>query len=175
MNGMNNNLKLTTVIVAFLLGIAVCLALRPLKYTEFISPVIDDVSPKVVYNKLLNTPNDMVIIDVRSEYEYNQAHAKGSINLPIHYFYDDTHGLPNEKGVALPKNTNKEIYLICTGGRLAGVAYSYLEHYGYRNIKRVEGGISNWNANGLPVITKSIFGVLASTTNAGLDRPYVNK
>jgi rhodanese-related sulfurtransferase len=164
------------IIVSLLVGSFSVLAFRALKYTPLIDPKIADIDPLEAYENILKNPKDILLIDVRSENEYNQAHASSSISLPIHYFYDDTHGLKNEKGVPLPKNTNQEIYLLCTGGRLAGVAYSYLEHYGYRNIKRIEGGIKNWNDKGLPVITKNLFGNSYVEKSYGnpfpLDKPY---
>ena len=161
----------------FLFGIFSSIFFRSIRYTEFIEPTIIDIDPKVAYQTILSRPKNVIFIDVRSEYEYSQAHASSSINLPIHYMYDDTHGLKNEKGIPLPKNTDQEIYLICSGGRLAGVAYSYLEHYGYRNIKRIHGGIKHWNEEGLPVITASLFGSSYqegsySTNSKPLDRPY---
>lgn len=176
---LHNKSILLAVTLAFVIGISLSVYFRPIKYTEFIQPEIVNIDPKVAYETILSNPNSVIFIDVRSEYEYSQAHASSSINLPIHYMYDDTHGLKNEKGIPLPRNTEQEIYLICTGGRLAGVAYSYLEHYGYRNIKRINGGIKNWNMEGLPVITKSLFGnsyeegSYKSNTNP-LDKSYVS-
>lgn len=40
--------------------------------------------------------------------------------------------------------------LICSGGRASGVAYSYLQHFGFSNIARIEGGIEQWALNELP-------------------------
>lgn len=162
-------------------GVALSLSSSTLRYTDLLPPRINDIDPKVAYQNILDDPEDFILIDVRSEYEYAQAHASSSVNLPIHYMYDDTHGVLNEKKVPLPKNKDQEIYLLCTGGRLAGVAYSYLEHYGYRNITRIEGGLKNWNEQGMPIITKSLFGGSYSeksfdTVNTTpLDRPYDTK
>ncbi len=163
------------------IGIVLALSFTFIRYTGILPPRIVDIDPKDAYQQILDTPNDIILIDVRSEYEYAQAHASSSVNLPIHYMYDDTHGVPNEKKVPLPKNKDKEIYLLCTGGRLAGVAYSYLEHYGYRNIKRIEGGLKNWNEQGMPIITKSLFGGSYSeksfdtVSTSPLDRSYDTK
>ena len=168
--------KFFFVIIGIFFGVMVSLLIRGVRYTDFIPPRINNIDPEVAYQNILKNPKKIVFIDVRSEYEYTQAHASSSVNLPIHYFYDDTHGIKNEKGIPLPKNTDQEIYLLCTGGRLAGVAYSYLEHYGYRNIKRIEGGLKNWNEEGLPVITKSLFGnsynEKSYSSNTPLDKPY---
>ncbi|TAJ16025.1 MAG: rhodanese-like domain-containing protein, partial [Dehalococcoidia bacterium] len=64
--------------------------------------------------------------------------------MPLHTLYQERFALPrNESG--------KTIVLICSGGSASGVGYGYLQHYGFRNILRVEGGIENWQAKGLPV------------------------
>jgi len=72
---------------------------------------------------------------VRQQAAYNNQHAMGSINIPLQNFYFEKSGLP--------KNTNKTIVLICSLGTASGVGYGYLEHYGFRNIQRVHGGIEN--------------------------------
>ncbi len=161
----------------FVFGVIFSLTFRQVKYTELIKPPIIDISPKVAYENLLKDPNKYILIDVRSEGEYNDAHAATAVNLPIHYMYDDTHGIKNSKNIPLPKNNNQEIYLICTGGRLAGIAYSYLEHYGYRNIKRIEHGLAGWNDSGLPIITPGLFKntperSFNSNSSPVLDKPY---
>lgn len=157
------------------LGLILSMSFRAIKYNQILDPKIVNIDPTDAYDQIINTKNKVIFIDVRSRSEYDKAHASSSINLPIHYLYDDTHGFKNELKVPLPKNTNQDIYLICSGGRLAGVAYSYLEHYGYRNIKRIDGGISNWAKQGLPVISQSLFksGEIEFNPNSELDKPYV--
>ena len=167
--------RLVFVAPLLLTGVLITLSFRSIRYSDLVPPRIIDISPTEAYQNILRNPEKYIVIDVRSGTEYRNAHASSSVNLPIHYFYDDTHGLANELKVPLPRNTDQEIYLLCTGGRLAGVAYSYLEHYGYRNIKRIEGGIANWAGQGLPVITQSIFNgtEVDFSTDGDLDRPYV--
>ena len=80
---------------------------------------------------------------MRSEREYNDRHAEGSVSMPLHTLFDQRDVLPMK---------DKEIVLICTGGRASGVGYSYLEHYGFSNIARIEGGINAWADARLPVI-----------------------
>ena len=176
MNMLDTNVNRFVVfaIIFFTFGILFTLSLRYLKYTEYIIPTISDINPVEAYQNILKNKNDIIFIDVRSEIEYAKAHATSSVNLPIHYLYDDTHGVLNGKHIPVPKNTDKTIYLTCTGGRLAGVAYSYLEHYGYRNIKRIKGGLSGWSEAGLPMITSDALGGFKSNP-APLDKPYDGK
>lgn len=161
--------------LGIIIGLFIALNFKSVRYTVYLPSKIVDIKPSDAYQNILTDPEKHILIDVRSLSEYKNAHASSSVNLPIHYLYDDTHGLNNEKGVPLPRNTDTEIYLICTGGRLAGVAYSYLEHYGYRNIKRIEGGLSNWNSEGLPVIAEQVFKMNQTEAEFQLDKPYAQE
>ncbi len=168
-----NGLRLRLIIlITAVFASLITLSFRSLRYTDYVPATIVDIDPSLAYQNIQKNRDKIIFIDVRSEAEYNNAHASSSVNLPIHNMYDDTHGLQNEKNIPLPKNTDVEIYLTCTGGRLAGVAYSYLEHYGYRNIKRIKGGLKGWSDEGLPIIVNDSFAKFNTTP---LDRPYVHQ
>lgn len=117
--------------------------LTPLKHVALIEPTIDDISAEEFYELYQQDPDKYIFLDVRGESAFNRLHAAQSKNQPLHTFYVERE--------FLPKNTDKEIILICSGGAASGVGYSYLEHFGFFNIKRVEGGIEAWSAAGLPV------------------------
>ncbi len=116
--------------------------LTPLKWLTMIEPTIKDIPSAEFYQMYSKDPDKYLFIDVRPEESYNRVHAVGSVNMPLHTLYDERHRLPKE---------GKEIVLICSGGRASGVGYSYLEHYGFLNLRRIEGGIEYWIAEGLPV------------------------
>lgn len=130
----------------FLLGgvlIAIlAIYLTPLKHKNIIQPAIDDIDPSSFYTDFVENPEDYIFIDVRSESEYEDFHAQGSLNMPLHTLFDQRLNLPK---------SGKTIVLICTGGRASGVAYSYLEHFGFLNLKRIEGGVNAWHAADLPI------------------------
>lgn len=121
--------------------------LTPLKHIAVIEPTIDDIDPTTFREMYEADPDKYVFLDVRGATAYNRLHAAGSENQPLHTLYSER--------VFLPKNTDKEIILICSGGSASGVGYSYLQHYGFFNIKRIEGGIEAWEAAGLPVETNT--------------------
>lgn len=125
----------------FLAG-ALLVLVTPLKHVAVIAPTINDVDPQVFHTEFVENPDDFVFIDVRGEDSYNRIHAAGSVNMPLHTLYDEWRNLP--------KNTDKTIVLICSGGRASGVGYHYLEHQGFFNIARIEGGIEAWQLAGLP-------------------------
>ncbi len=132
------------IIIAFILGgilSSVVIYTTPLQYTPFFEPTIRDIDPVDFHDKWIQDPEKYIFLDVRSEKSYADLHAVGSLNLPLHKLYDDRYVLPKK---------DKEIILICSGGRASGVAYSYLEHFGFTNISRIKGGIEEWALNELP-------------------------
>jgi len=133
--------------VAILATVAV-VYLTPLKHLNIIEPRIDNIDPKAFYDAYTQNPDKYIFIDVRPESAFSKLHAVGSINIPLHLLYDER--------LVLPKS-GKTIVLICSGGRASGVGYSYLEHYGFLNLKRIEGGIENWQLQGLPVEGTAVY------------------
>lgn len=129
-------------VLAAILATASLILLTPLRHAPLVEPTIDDIEPVEFYEEFVANPEKFVFIDVRPETSYRNVHAKGSINMPLHTLYDERHRLPMR---------GKEVILICSGGRASGVGYSYLEHYGFFNVRRVAGGIERWNEAGLPV------------------------
>lgn len=106
-------------------------------------PAMHDVTPTEAYEMMSRDPHKFIFVDVRLHNAYDAEHAIGAINLPIHDLYDDR--------LALPKK-GQTIVLICGDGKLAGVAYGYLQDYGFTNLERIEGGLSAWKKAGLPTV-----------------------
>lgn len=125
------------------IAVVLLIYLTPLKNLNMIPPTVTDIDPKAFQANFLENPEEYIFVDVRSEEEYYKEHAEGAINIPLHMMYDARYTLPK---------TEKEIVLICSKGRASGVAYGYLEHQGFLNLKRIEGGISHWIDEGLPTV-----------------------
>ncbi len=128
---------------ATVLVTALVIFFTPLRYTILIEPQIRNVEPDKIYADMTKDPGKYLFIDVRPAADYQKLHAKGAINVPIGTFFDKWQEFPR---------TGKEIVLICGGGRLAGVAFFFLQHFGFTNIVRVSGGIENWLSKNLPVV-----------------------
>lgn len=138
--------KLKVYILPVLVGIVIgtsAVYLTPLKYGQLIEPKIEDIKAEEFYKEYVNDKDKYIFLDVRGLDAYNNLHAEGSLNQPLHTLYNERKNLP--------RNSDQEIILICSGGVASGVAYSYLEHYGFRNIKRIDGGIESWVTANLPV------------------------
>lgn len=116
--------------------------LSPLKHLNLIDPNPQEMDPTEFWEKYQQDPERYIFLDVRDQRSHEISHAKGSKSQPIASLFDLRRDFPK---------TGKEIVLICTTGRLAGVAYSFLEHWGHLNLLRLEGGMHNWVAQGLPI------------------------
>jgi len=139
--------KTTSVIISIVATAIVTVMvvyLTPLKHLNIVSPSMVEISP-VAFNKAFNeNPEKFMFVDVRSPSEYAAAHPKGSINIPIANLAEAS------VRAELPKE-GKQIVLTCTDGRLAAVAYGYLQSWGYLNLMHLTGGLQQWSLDGLPV------------------------
>ncbi len=70
---------------------------------------------------------NIIIIDVRTAYEFNSGHFQGAINIP----YDKI----AEKIEEVTKDKNKKIILYCRSSRRSGIAKTTLEKLGYLNVE----------------------------------------
>jgi len=132
------------------IGIFLSLYIENIRFTKYVEPGIVEISPTDAYKEMLEKGKDgYIFLDVRSLGEYNDLHASTSVSVPIANLYDLWRG-------GLPRS-GKDIYIICTSGRLASVAYGYLQLHGYTNLKHIQGGISEWVAEGQPVLSKNVF------------------
>ena len=142
---------LVGVIISLLLGVAIALSFDTIRYPALVPPgAMVSIEPTELYKKIQNQdPATYFFYDVRTKGEFDRLHAELSSNLPIVDIYDTWPNLPRDK--------DTPIYLICNGGRLAGVAYEFLQLHGFRNIVHVTGGIQKWSAEGLPTVSPSLF------------------
>ncbi len=139
------------IVLSILLGIIIVLYIPSIRYTQYVEPTRVEVSPTQARAEMMASGSgNYLFFDVRSLKEYNELHAENSTSVPIADLY-------NLWRSDLPRTSDKQIYLICTSGRLAAIAYDFLEHHGYRNIRHIEWGISNWISENQPVIAKKIF------------------
>lgn len=125
--------------------ISIVFLVPAIRYAPIVEPTVTDIDPVEFYEQYQKNPEGFVFLDVRSSDAYNKLHAEGSKLQPLHTLYTERHFLPRN-------DPNKMIVLICSGGLASGVGFSYLQHHGFRNIRRVEGGIEGWQAKSLPVI-----------------------
>lgn len=123
-------------------GVAVVLA-TPLRFVNLVEPTITEISPADFYAAFNVNPDEFMFIDVRPQQEYKAEHPVGAVNMPLETLYNQRRYLPRH---------GKTIALICGGAQASGVAFSYLQHFGFLNLVRVTGGLPAWKAAGLPTV-----------------------
>lgn len=144
-------LPLFTVFLSVILGIIIAVSVPAIRFTHYVEPTRVEISPTDARAEMIASwSGNYLFFDVRSLKEYTELHATDSKSVPIADLYD----LWRDQ---LPRSSDKQIYLICTSGRLASVAYDFLQLHGYRNIKHIEWGISQWISESQPVVAKDVF------------------
>lgn len=93
--------------------------------------------PAVTFSERFEQEKDnYVLVDVRTEEEYNGAHVEGSIHIP----YDEMEERYNE---LLPHQA-QNIMLICRSGMRSQVAANTLSEHGFNKLFNLEGGLLEW-------------------------------
>lgn len=86
-------------------------------------------------------PNGLMILDIRSEEDFQKGHIEGAVNIPF-----KTVGKNLDK---LPKD--KPIYIACYSGQTAGQVTAALRLIGYE-AHPIARGMLGWNGEELPVV-----------------------
>lgn len=83
------------------------------------------------------------LLDVRTPGEFASVHVDGSYNVPL-----DTLG---EHGRELRREVDDPVVLLCRSGQRARKAEEALRSAGMERLHVLDGGVSAWEAAGLPV------------------------
>ena len=86
--------------------------------------------------KALKDRDDVVVVDVRSDYEYNLGRFKNAVTLDMENFRD----FP-ERIERLKEFKDKKILTYCTGGVKCEKASAFLLEQGFENVYQLHGGI----------------------------------
>ena len=107
---------------------------------------IENISPQEAYVLIQNNKEnpDFFIADIRTLTEYASGHIENSINID---FYSETF---RDELDQLDKDRTYLIY--CRTGRRTGIALGIMEELGFKKVYNMLGGITQWEAIGLPII-----------------------
>jgi len=95
------------------------------------------------FKKIFDGEDQFILLDVRSEEEFNAAHLPGALNVErgrIEWI------IPN-----IIKKTDRTIYVYCQDGRRSAFATERLLEIGYTNTSHIENGFLGWVTEGYPV------------------------
>ena len=81
--------------------------------------------------------NKEFLLDVREEYEYQDGHIKGAVNLPLREILGKKDSLPKDK----------DIYVYCRSGHRSADAVNFLKSLGFEKVHNVDGGFIDISFN----------------------------
>ncbi|RJG03393.1 rhodanese-like domain-containing protein [Noviherbaspirillum sedimenti] len=84
-----------------------------------------------------------VVLDVRSAEDFAAGHIRNALNIP-------QQDLPKRLG-ELEKSRSKNIIVVCQAGVTSAKASAQLDKAGFKEVYSLSGGLSAWQAQGLPV------------------------
>lgn len=86
-------------------------------------------------NEILDQDIEHLLIDVREENQFNICHLDEAVNIPFSQLPQRVHEIPRDW----------PLYLICRFGITSQKALVILQQNGFKNIKDIRGGITEWS------------------------------
>lgn len=93
-------------------------------------------------SSLLSEGEAPLILDVRSEREYESGHVPGAVNIP----YQELPARLSE----LPASEDQEVVVYCEVGGRAEIAQSTLKDAGYTRVRMLDGHMRHWRTSDYP-------------------------
>ena len=104
---------------------------------------VREVDPKEVH-PLVQSPNGVVIVDVREQHEFEESHLPGAKHVPRGHLESRIEGAANDRSA--------RVVLYCASGNRSALAARTLEQeLGYENVESMTGGITLWKDRGYEV------------------------
>jgi len=85
--------------------------------------------------------DDVLVLDVREDWEYNEKHIPGVLWMPMNTVSNRLSEIPKDK----------EVIVTCRSGNRSGQVVDFLRQQGFTNVHNMTGGIVAWESAGLPV------------------------
>ncbi|NIK72938.1 rhodanese-related sulfurtransferase [Thermonema lapsum] len=104
-----------------------------------------DLGPESFYEAIQKDP-DAVLLDVRTEHEFEEVHLEGALLMNIN------------SGVFLTEieklDRSKHYYVYCAVGGRSKVACGMMLSRGFEHVCNLSGGLAAWIQKGLPLVKK---------------------
>lgn len=83
---------------------------------------------------MIDEKKELVILDVREDYEYKEGHLEDSVWIPMGEIQDRFKEL----------DKNKSIVVVCASGARSGQVAQFLVEHGFTDVMNLAGGLSSW-------------------------------
>ena len=87
-----------------------------------------------------------VFLDIRDAADYAQGHIMGALHIPS--------AALDARAGELEKFREKPVVVVCKMGHSAGPATKTLRSEGFSRAQKLSGGMMEWDAQNLPVVTQ---------------------
>jgi len=101
---------------------------------------IDRILPSVLA-KVLERPNDLVVLDVRGPGEWDAGHLERALNIPLPALERRISEVPAGRGIVV----------VCKSGYRSSLAASLLARHGFSEVRDLVGGMDAWDGTDLLV------------------------
>jgi rhodanese-related sulfurtransferase len=113
------------------------------RHAELIGRVRRITAPTVA--EQIGAGNPPVVIDIRTQKEWEAGHVEGSVNIPLNELSRRLDEVP----------ADAEVIIHCQGGYRSSLAVSLLQRHGRTNVTDLVGGFAAWKASHLPIAGES--------------------
>lgn len=112
--------------------------------SDFQSQKIPEVSAEEV-KKAIDTEQKFILLDVRTQQEYEKGHIVGSLLLPLDNVF--------EKVTSTIPDRTRKIYVYCLSGSRSAQAVKTMIDLGYTNVYTMSHGLLSWRTKQYPLQT----------------------
>ncbi len=126
-------------------------------YIELIREYLSEVKEVMPWDMVerLEVNPDLLIVDVREPYEYDEMHIEGSMNVPRGILESACEWDFEETEPDLVKSREREIMLVCRSGHRSVLAAHSMQVLGYQNVISLQTGLRGWKDYDQPLVDKS--------------------
>ncbi|GAB4446523.1 MAG: hypothetical protein Kow0031_29160 [Anaerolineae bacterium] len=89
----------------------------------------------------LRSRDDVVVLDVREDWEYAEGHVPGAVLLPLGQIPNRVSDIP----------TDKTVLVVCRSGNRSNQATQFLRQQGFENVHNMTGGMISWQQAGFDI------------------------
>jgi rhodanese-related sulfurtransferase len=97
--------------------------------------MVEEWGPDEVAEKLKSRSSNLVLLDVREDWERELAVIEPSIHIPMTEVAARTAEIPKDR----------TIVVYCHGGMRSAMVAGFLEHHGFATVANLAGGIDAWS------------------------------
>ena len=98
---------------------------------------ITEVDPREVHDALGNGHrDDIVLVDVREQHEFEEAHLPGAVHVPRGHLESRIEGAAGDR--------SRRVILYCASGNRSALAAKTLLDMGYSDVASLAGGYAAW-------------------------------